>query len=289
MVKKTGLGQGVNLLFGEDQEKYFQCEIDKIIPNQYQPRTQFNQTALQELADSIKEQGIIQPLIVKPANEDGLYELIAGERRWRASQLIQLENVPVVVNDVTGDDTLLELALIENIQRTDLTPIEEAEAYNRLIDKFGYTQDQTAKRVGKSRTTITNLLRLLKLPKSIQSDVNNGILTEGHARALIRLVDEPKKLEEIRDQIVKSGLSVRQTEKLLKKSKVQRSPVTRNRKSLDDLELPPSYRNAIITQLTNHLNRKVHLVENGTRGKLEIEYYSTDDLDNLVNVLISDL
>jgi ParB family chromosome partitioning protein len=289
MAKKTGLGQGVGLLFGEEQEKFFECDINDIIPNQHQPRTQFDANALQELADSIREQGIIQPLIVKPANPDGKHELIAGERRWRASQLIDLKTVPVVVTEVSGDDALLEMALIENIQRTDLTPIEEAEAYCKLIEKFGYTQEETAKRVGKNRTTVTNLLRLLKLPKSIQADVNNGLLSEGHARALIRLVDEPLKLNELREQIIKNGLSVRQTEKLIKRATPKTVRTPRITKHGDDLELPPSYRNAIITQLMNHLNRKVHIVQSGTRGKLEIEYYSTDDLDNLVNVLTGEV
>ncbi len=283
MSKKLGLGQGVGLLFAEEREKYFDCDIEKIQPNKHQPRTYFNESDLKELSQSIKEKGVIQPLIVTNGGED-TYELIAGERRLRASKMAGLKKVPVVVWDVVDENSLLELALIENVQRTDLNPIEEAEAYRKLIDTFGYTQDETARRVGKQRTTITNLLRLLKLPDSIQKEVSTGALSEGHARSLIRLIDDPIKLLEAKDQIISQGLSVRQTERLVKKllSVPSRSVPTKTEELLSQ-----SYCNSLSTQLTNHLNAKVGIQHSSGRGKIEIEFYSPDDLDRLFSLLLN--
>lgn len=287
MVKNTGLGLGVGVLFGEETEKYFECPINDIVPNKFQPRTHFKEDDLQELCNSIKEKGVIQPLIIK-AGKEGSYELIAGERRLRASKLAGLDVVPVVVMDVEDDDSLLELALIENVQRTDLNPIEEAEAYRKLIDRFGYTQEQTAQRVGKKRSTVTNLLRLLKLPQQFQDDVIQGVLSEGHARALIKLIDDPMKMTEVREIIIKNGLSVRQTEKLIKKAAASPSQQTKNNKQKVAEEIPKSYTKALTTQLTNRLNSKVAIAQNGTRGKIEIEYYSLDDLDRVTAMLLGD-
>jgi len=286
MSKKTGLGQGVGLLFGEEQEKFFECNINKIIPNKYQPRTNFNPEDLQELADSINEKGVIQPLIVS-SGENGNYELIAGERRLRASKLVGLTHVPVILLEVDNEDALLELALIENVQRTDLNAIEEAEAYKKLIEKFGYTQEETAKRVGKQRSTVTNMLRLLKLPDLIRGDITNGLLTEGHGRALVKLVDNPIKLQEVRNQIIKNGLSVRQTEKLIKKASFTKSSTKRTIQPNAE-EIPLSYKNSLITQLTNRLNSKIFISQNGSRGKIEIEYYSLDDLDRVTELLLGE-
>ena len=287
MVKKTGLGLGVGVLFGEETEKYFECDIKDIVPNKFQPRTHFKEEDLQELSDSIREKGVIQPLIIKNG-KDGKYELIAGERRLRASKLAGLKAVPVVVLDVDDDDSLLELALIENIQRTDLNPIEEAEAYRKLIERFGYTQDETAKRVGKKRSTITNLLRLLKLPAQLQEDVIQGNISEGHARALIKLLDDPLKMSEIREIIIKNGLSVRQTEKLIKKAASVSSPQTKTGKQTASEEIPSSYKKALTVQLTNRLNSKVSISQNGSRGKIEIDYYSLDDLDRVTAMLLGE-
>ena len=284
MSKKTGLGQGVGLLFGEEHEKFFECNINKIIPNKYQPRTNFNQNDLHELADSIREKGVIQPLIVT-SGENDFFELVAGERRLRASKIAGLSHVPVVLIDVDNEDSLLELALIENIQRTDLNAIEEAEAYKKLIEKFGYTQEETAKRVGKQRSTVTNMLRLLKLPELIRDDISNGLLTEGHGRALVKLVDDPLKLQEIRNLILKNGLSVRQTEKIIKRTSTSDSPTKRVNKPVSE-EIPASYRNSLVTQLTNRLNSKIAITQNGSRGKIEIEYYSLDDLDRVTELLL---
>jgi ParB family transcriptional regulator, chromosome partitioning protein len=286
MSKKTGLGQGVGLLFEEERETYFECNINRIIPNKYQPRTNFNADDLQELSDSIRERGVIQPLIVTSGPNNN-FELIAGERRLRASKLAGLTQVPVILVDIENEDSLLELALIENIQRTDLNAIEEAEAYKKLIEKFGYTQEETAKRVGKQRSTVTNMLRLLKLPDVIQEDITNGLLSEGHGRALVKLVDDPLKLQEIRNLIIKNGLSVRQTEKIVKKVSFTKSPGKIAGKPVSE-EIPPSYKKSLVTQLTNRLNSKVYITENGSRGRIEIEYYSLDDLDRVTELLLNE-
>lgn len=286
MSKKTGLGQGVGLLFGEEQEKFFECNVNKIIPNKYQPRTQFNSEDLQELADSIREKGVIQPLIVT-SGDNGVFELVAGERRLRASKIAGLSHVPVILLEIDNEDSLLELALIENVQRTDLNPIEEAEAYKKLIEKFGYTQEETAKRVGKQRSTITNMLRLLKLPETIRRDITDGLLTEGHGRALVKLADEPLKIQEIRNVIIKNGLSVRQTEKIIKKATLT-PPRPKRSIQLPVEEIPLSYKNSLVTQLTNRLNSKVSINQTGSRGKIEIEYYSLDDLDRVAELLLGE-
>jgi len=286
MGKKTGLGQGVHLLFEEEKERYFECDIDKINPNKYQPRSSFSENELNELALSIKEQGVIQPLIVRAISDD-TFELIAGERRLRASKLAGLSTVPVVRIEVDNEKSLLELALIENIQRTDLNAIEEAEAYKNLMEKFGHTQDETAKRVGKNRSTVANILRLLKLPQNIQTDVRTGLLSEGHGRALVRLIDNPVHLQEVRNMVVEGGLSVRQTEKLIKKVGLSPRPRKEVKREKSD-EIPASYRNALLTQLTNRLNAKVQINHLGGRGKIEIDYYSLDDLDRLTTLLLGE-
>jgi ParB family transcriptional regulator, chromosome partitioning protein len=287
MGKKTGLGQGVHLLFGEEKEKYFDCDIEKIIPNQHQPRTDFKREDLEDLANSIREQGVIQPLLVR-ALEGGKYELVAGERRLRASRLAGLSQVPVIMIDIDGESSLLEIALIENIQRTDLNALEEAEAYAKLMEKFQYTQEDTAKKVGKKRSTIANTLRLLKLPKNIQDDIRSGDLSEGHGRALIKLLEDPEKLSEVRKSILENGLSVRQTEKLIKKVTVSGNRPKKGKEHLLRGEIPTSYKNALTTQLVNRLNSKVLITCNGNRGKIEIEYYSLDDLDRLTALLLAE-
>lgn len=287
MSKPSGLGKGVNLLFGDDQdyEKFFECDIKAIVPNKYQPRTCFNQNELQELANSIQENGIIQPLIVTQSEKSGFYNLIAGERRLRASKLAGLTSVPVILRDVENEDSLLELAIIENVQRTDLNPIEEAEAYNKLIDKFGYTQDETAKKVGKNRSTVTNMLRLLNLPSFIKGDLVSGSLSEGHARSFLRINEDPSLQREVRDQVINNKLSVRQTEKLIRKltSPTRPKPIAKT----EDDEIPPSFLSALTTQLTNTLNTNVSINQNGTRGKVEIDFYSLDDLERLVSLILN--
>lgn len=284
--KKTGLGQGVGLLFAQDEETYFECDIEKIIPNKHQPRTYFEEEGLNELTQSIEEHGVIQPLVVTNQH-DGYYQLIAGERRLRASQRAGLKKIPVIIRSVDNDDSLLELALIENIQRKDLNVIEEAEAYNKLIVKCNYTQEQAAKRVGKKRSTITNILRLLQLPGYIKNDLEQGALTEGHARVLLRILDTPSALQNLRDQIIQKNLSVRQTEKSIRKTQgIGKTSLVANQ-GAPPVELSPSYCTALTNQLTNVLHSKVTISQNGSRGKIEIDYYSLDDLERVMGLLIS--
>ncbi len=285
MGKIKGLGRGVDLLFNQDEEeeKYFSCEIGKIVPNQFQPRTHFDEKSLGELADSIREKGIIQPLVVV-SNEDGSYGLIAGERRLRASQLVGLEEVPVIVRDVSGDDELLELALIENVQRQNLNPIEEAQAYEKLIKGFSYTQEEAAARVGKKRSTVTNRLRLLQLPDFIQEDIASKRLTEGHARAILRLSDDSSAMKEARDHIISKSMSVRQAEKLTSRMKLDNTG-TRGSIPKQSNVIPESFSRSLVNRVTNRLHSKVQLVQNGSRGKLEIDYYSLDDLERLIDLI----
>jgi len=285
MTKMKGLGKGVNLLFNqeEDEEKYFSCDVDKIIANSFQPRTHFDKNKLNELAESIREKGIIQPLVVIPKS-NGTYGLIAGERRLRASKLIGLKEVPVVVREIGGDDELLELALIENVQRQDLNPIEEALAYEKLIKLFSYTQEETASKVGKKRSTVTNRLRLLQLPDFIQLDIAEKNLSEGHARAILRLSDDTTAMKEARDQVVAKGLSVRQTEKLTSRMKLENT-TNRTIRNQKNVSIPDQFSQTLLNRVTNKLHSKVQLQQNGSRGKLEIEYYSLDDLERLVELI----
>ncbi|WP_035215463.1 ParB/RepB/Spo0J family partition protein [Desulfobulbus elongatus] len=283
---KNVLGRGVGALLPEDNlegdDRFFMCDIEKISANPQQPRSHFDAEKLQQLADSIREKGVIQPLLVSRSNDR--YMLIAGERRLRAAKLAGRDEVPVVVMDQGGDRENLELALIENIQRHDLNPIEEAVAYSRLMEEFHLTQEEVAKKVGRQRSTITNVLRLLQLPEPVQQDVVLGAISEGHARVLLRLKDQPERLREVRDRIVSQGLSVRAAERLC--AAPPATPVAKNADSGQaEGELPPSYCTALINQLTNQLHTKVRIVQQGSRGKLEIEYFSSDDLDRLISLL----
>lgn len=288
---KNVLGRGVEALLptgmdGNEEESFFYCDIDKIEPNPHQPRKHFDEDRLKSLAESISERGVIQPLLVTKG-KGNRYNLIAGERRLRAAKIAGQDEVPVVVMDPGSDENNLEIALIENIQRHDLNPIEEAIAYTRLINEFNLTQEKVAQKVGRKRSTVTNTLRLLNLPDYLQDDVATGTISEGHARVLLRLKGDDEKIQEIRERIIKEELSVRETERICKQSKAASNenkiePQTKKKKPA---ELPDSYCSALSTQLINHLNTKVKIVQNGERGKLEIEYYSADDLDRLVSML----
>lgn len=291
MSAKSVLGRGVGALLPEDptgssEEKFFQCDIDKIEPNPEQPRKHFDEERLQRLAESIAEKGVIQPLLVSRA-KGNRFRLIAGERRLRAARMAGLEEVPVVVMDQPSAGNNLELALIENIQRHDLNPIEEAMAYARLINDFALTQEQVAGKVGRKRSTVTNTLRLLNLPDYLREDVSSGIISEGHARVLLRVKNDELRLQEIRRRIIREELSVRETERLCRLPRSAASKQAQTNKSLSSRagELPQSYCRAMTNQLMNHLNTKVRIVQNGERGKLEIEYYSSDDLDRLLTLL----
>jgi ParB family chromosome partitioning protein len=292
VIKNKGLGQGVGVLFSSDDnedELFFECNVDNIRANTYQPRSHFNEEELDELADSIKEHGILQPLIVVRRNDsdESYYELIAGERRFRASQKLGLATVPVVVREIEDENKLLELALIENIQRTDLNPMEEAEAYQKLINKFSYTQEEAAKKLGKNRSTVANILRLLNLPDFIQQDLISGAISEGHARPLLRLGDNLAAIKEVRDQIVEKKLSVRQTELLVKKLLKTPTQQTLKTKKKPE-EIPQSYCSSLVNQLTNKLSSKVSIQQNGSRGKIEIEYYSLDDLERVIGLVMNE-
>jgi ParB family chromosome partitioning protein len=289
MSVKSVLGRGVGALLPEDQtdnggEKFFYCDIDKIEPNPDQPRKHFDQDKLQMLAESIADKGVIQPLLVT-RGKGNRFTLIAGERRLRAARIAGQEEVPVVVMDSDSEGKNLELALIENIQRHDLNPIEEAMAYSRLINDFDLTQEMVAKKVGRKRSTITNVLRLLNLPDYLQDDVANGIISEGHARVLLRIKDNDQLLQEVRGRIIRDELSVRETERICRQQKTTRPQPGSGENSRKAGVLPASYCLSMTNRLTNHLNTKVRIVQNGERGKLEIDYFSSDDLDRLISLL----
>jgi ParB family chromosome partitioning protein len=289
MTSKSVLGRGVGALLPEDmdmeeEERFFLCDIDKIKANPNQPRRYFDEDRLNELAASIQEHGVIQPLLVSKSGGNR-YTLIAGERRLRAARMAGEDEVPVVVMETGTADENLELALIENIQRHDLNPIEEATAYARLIEEFDLTQEEVAAKVGRKRSTITNMLRLLNLPETLQNDVAVGNISGGHARVLLRLKDNPTLLQSVRDKIIKEDLSVRQTENICRQTPKKAKSTPKVKAKTD--ELPASYCRALATQLTNTLNAKVRIMQNGARGKLEIEYYSSDDLDRLVSIVSS--
>lgn len=289
MSAKSVLGRGVEALLPSDlssneEDRFFFCDIDKIEPNPNQPRKHFDEEKLQQLAESIAERGVIQPLLVT-RGKGNRFNLIAGERRLRAARIAGQDEVPVVVMDSDSESGNLELALIENIQRHDLNPIEEAIAYTRLINEFNLTQENVAKKVGRKRSTITNTLRLLNLPGYLQDDVANGTISEGHARVLLRLKDDEQKIQEIRGRIIREELSVRETERLCRHSRITGGEKKNLAVPQKAGELPVSYCRTLANQITNHLHTKVRIVQNGERGKLEIEYYSSDDLDRLVTLL----
>jgi ParB family chromosome partitioning protein len=258
----------------------FDCAIEDVHPSRDNPRQVFEAERLRELAESIRAQGVVQPLVVRPrsAPEGGGYVLIAGERRWRAAQLAGLHSVPVVIKDVS-DSQAFELSLVENLQREDLIPIEEAEAYQRLVSEHGYTQEQLAGRVGKDRATVANALRLLKLPEPVRDKLASGELAMGHARALLGL-ESATAIERASARVVARQLSVRQTEALVRRER-SGAPAPRARPAatagVRDLE----------TRLERALGTKVRLMQKtGQAGTLEIDYHSLDQLDGLLDKLL---
>ncbi len=282
-MQKKGLGRGLSALIPDiDQAKdspHLQVEVGRIQSNPLQPRRIFDDAAMDELATSVREQGIIQPLLVRRSGND--YELIAGERRLRAAVKAGLTEVPVVVREAT-DHEALQLALIENLQREDLNPIEEATAYCRFQEEFGWNQEEIANRVGKSRPAIANSLRLLSLPREIQEEVAHGRLPAGQARALLGLEREALIIGAAREVIAK-GLSARETERLVRHLKVGR-----RRKREGDLGDPDL--RALIERLQRSLGTRVRLVGRGKggKGKIEIEYYSPADLERIIGVIARD-
>jgi ParB family transcriptional regulator, chromosome partitioning protein len=281
IVKRPALGKGMGALLNsatmEGGRRYFLCPIEELQPHRDQPRKTFNDAKMAELVASIREKGIIQPLVVR--QHEGHYQIIAGERRWRAAQKAGLHEVPVVIQDVS-EAWAFELALIENIQREDLNPIEEAEAYRNLIEGFGLSQEEAAKRVGKDRSTVTNALRLLRLPEKVRDDVIGGRLSMGHARALLSLEEETDLLE-AREQVVSKKLSVRETEALVKRIRSFTAPPTKARRiKEDDPQLL-----YLAGELKRALGTQVKIAARGKGGKIEITYFSAQDLERLLAVL----
>jgi len=280
-MQKQALGKGLGALIpdlsmlddkGKKSLGISEIELDKIVPNDYQPRKVFNDEKLKELAASIKEQGVIQPVIVHKAGTG--FQLIVGERRWRASRLAGLKTIPAQIKEATKRE-LFEMALIENIQREDLNPLEAAEAYKRLQDEFKLTQEDLAKRVGKERSTVTNFLRILHLPKEVKQELASGMLNMGHAKALLSL-------ERSRDQIqaaasiVKKGLSVREAEALA--ARLKNPP--KGKKTVQSQEL-----HAVEEKLKRSLGTKVSIFAKSKGGRIVIEYYTAEELDRILEKL----
>ncbi len=282
--KKGGLGKGFDSLFLDNSSEVLSdggsvmLPIGDIEPDRGQPRTKFTEEALAELEASIREFGVLQPLLVRPMS-DGSYKIVAGERRWRAARRAELKEVPVIIKSLT-DAEAAAIALIENLQREDLNPIEEAAGIKKLIEEYGYTQEEAAQKLSKSRPAIANALRLLSLPKDVAKMVEEGILSAGHARALLGLDDE-QEISDIAKEIVEKQLSVRQTEQLVKalrKPKKAMSAKKARDKFYDEVELA----------LSGVLARKVTVSNSGKGGKIEIEFFDADDLQKLAKLFQED-
>ena len=299
---KTGLGRGLGSLLGsrqstsqsnsieekpktesamEDSGNLNEILVGKILPGAMQPRNSFNDEALNELADSIRENGIMQPLVVRP-REDG-YELIAGERRWRASQLAGLSKVPVIIRDV-DDKTALELALIENLQRENLDPIEEAKGYEQLMDQFDLTQEEVATKVGKNRVTVANSLRLIKLPSGVQSYVRDGMLTSGHAKVILALKHAKNQIAAAK-QVIKKELSVRQTEELINSLNQKENSSTKRSENSTISNINAHIEN-LETKIQEQLGTKVTLrYRKGKGGSVNIKFFNDEDLQRILDKL----
>ncbi|MCK5098683.1 MAG: ParB/RepB/Spo0J family partition protein [Desulfobacteraceae bacterium] len=281
--KKTGLGRGVASLIPEigdtgdySTDTLFQCPIDDIKPNRYQPRITFSDEELEKLKESIIEQGVIQPLLVR--NLDGSYELIAGERRLRAAKLANLNHVPVFVKNLT-DEQALEVAIIENVQREDLNPLEEADAYQRLVSEFHYTQEMVAKKIGKNRSTIANLLRLRGLPDQIKASLVAKKISMGHARSILGAGSEDEQLD-VWQLVVAKKLSVRETEKFIHSIKKQLSELKIKKVSPEKIFLTE-----LSAKLTQKLNSKIKISKQGEKGKVEIKFKNQKEFDHIIELL----
>jgi len=282
MGQRKALGRGLNALLGTadlETDQLREIDIDRILPNSNQPRKTFDEDALNELADSIREHGLVQPVVVRPL-EDGFFQLIAGERRWRACQRVGLSRVPALVREA-AENSALELALIENLQREDINPVEAALAYRRLRDEFGMSQDEIARRVGKSPSSVSNVLRLLALPPRILDSISHGEITEGHGRALLQV--RPEAQHVAWDNIRKRGLSVREAEKMGREFRqtnqkrshdIPGSPTIRT-KDPNDLAIEEALRAALGTKVA------LHRLSHGV-GKIEVHFYSEEQLEGLI-------
>ena len=278
--KKHGLGRGLSDLLSpvdwlkKDDIQLFYCPVDQLVPNPFQPRQTIDDSSLQELVDSIRERGILQPILVARTSSPNQYQILAGERRWRASTLAGLSEVPVLIRDSTQAQAL-EIAIIENIQRQDLNCIEEALAYTRLHDDFQLTQEEIASSVGKDRSTVANLMRLLQLPMEIQAHVLNGELTMGHARALLS-VGDPDRQKRLCRQILSGNLSVRQAERLASDRETTQSPPGPHDPALEELE----------RKLSSRLRLPVRVRQKGGRGTITLAFKTPEELQRAVDLLI---
>lgn len=277
-VKKGGLGRGLDALFNENSTEnggVINVSLNDIEPNREQPRKDFDEEALSELAESIAEHGLIQPIVVKPET-NGRYSIIAGERRWRACRIAGLYEVPVVIKDADPQE-LMELALIENLQREDLNAVEEALGYRSLIDSFALTQEQVAKRVGKSRAAVTNALRLLNLTEEELQALRMGAITAGHARALLSVEDEAVRRQML--ELATNGASVRELEKIATKAK-------KGKTSAKKAQAKPTFYSEVELSLKNELHRKVNITPTGDgKGKITIEFFSDEELSDFARRL----
>ncbi|MBI4824367.1 MAG: ParB/RepB/Spo0J family partition protein [Nitrospirae bacterium] len=273
---KMALGKGLDALIPKSKEEIVLLDIERILPGKEQPRRIFREETLKELALSIKEKGVLQPVIVSRTG-DGSFGIIAGERRLRASRLAGIKKIPAMIRDTTPEDSL-EVALIENIQREDLGPIETAQAFQKLMKDFNLTQEQLSEKVGKERATVANYLRLLKLPEEVKALINDDKLSMGHARAILSL-DERQTQINAAKTILKKGLSVREAEVLIKRLSSDRKPFRKTAPRDPQIS-------SLEEKLIRSLGTKVRLRHKGKRGSIEIEYYSLDELDRLLDILI---
>ena len=281
-MERKVLGRGISALIppkeleeGEHSEKIVFLKMDQVQPNPYQPRKEFDPQSLEELTQSIREKGIIQPVLVRRKGDN--FELIAGERRFRAAKSLGVNEIPAIIKNV-DDEESLEISLIENIQRQELNPIEEAHAYQYLIDKFGLTQESVSDVVGKARVSVTNTLRLLKLPMEIQDEIKNGRISYAHGRVLLE-IDDANKQRHLAQEIISKGLSVRELEVIVKKIR-PRSMVHKVAKARDvSLEAKEE-------ALQHIFGTKVRIVRQRKRGSVQIEFYSAEDMDRVVNILL---
>lgn len=279
-VKKGGLGRGLDAIFmdneSEDRNSTVKLKLSDIEPNRNQPRKEFNEEALAELADSISQHGVLQPLLVRPL-PDGGYQIVAGERRWRACRMAGISEVPAVIRELT-ESQVMELALIENLQREDLSVIEEAEGYKLLMETYNFTQDEISKSVGKSRPSITNALRILNLPPNILDLLKEGKITAGHARALLSFSNE-EEMQRAAKLIVENGLSVREIENIVKRS-------NKAKRKKRDLGKRNSFFDEVELALNEHLGRKVKVKNTAKeRGSITIEFYNKEDLAQIASRL----
>lgn len=284
MAKRSGLGKGLNALFidnNTDDGAVTTLKVSEVEPNKHQPRTSFDDEALRELADSILEHGIIQPLVVRPLENSG-YQIVAGERRWRAARMAGLSEVPVVIRELDDSQTL-ELAIIENLQREDLNVIELAHGYKALIEDHGMTQEQVSKRVGKSRSDVANTIRLLSLPESVTRQIRSGKISKGHAKALLSLEDK-NLIEQIAHKVVLDQMLVRDIEKLAKDTKDARiSPEKRaeNITKHKDTNWGDNFYKEMELALSTELGRGVRITSHGKKSTIEIDFYSHEELSDI--------